>query len=89
MSEELKSAVLMGLREACAAQQEPLAILPETMLGTLGVSSLQLIELVFELEVRFRLQVDEELLVQLQTVADLIALFESAPGTLHIQGATS
>lgn len=94
MSEEMKLAVMAGLREVCVSQKSAETVLPEfmatdTMLGTLGISSLQLIELIFELEVRFSLQVDEEQLVQLQTVADVIALFDSAQRIASAQETSS
>jgi len=78
MSEHMDEAVLESMGAFCMARGCSAALHPHTALGSLGISSLQLIELIYELEVRFELQVDEERLARLQTVADLQAMFSSA-----------
>jgi acyl carrier protein len=78
MSEALNGAVLAGLQAYIPAGQGALPLASDTALGSLGINSLQLVELVYDLEVRFGLQVDEEQLVQLQTVGDLQTMFATA-----------
>jgi acyl carrier protein len=78
MSDALNAAVMAGLQAYIPAGQNALPLASDTALGSLGINSLQLVELAYELEVRFGLQVDEEQLVQLQTVGDLQAMFVTA-----------
>ena len=78
MSESLHDTVLTCLRARLPAEQREGLLECDTALGNLGINSLQLVELVYELEVRFGLQVDEEQLVRLQTVGDLQSMFATA-----------
>lgn len=78
MSESINEAVIASLRQYLSAEHNEAVLAPDTPLGTLGINSLQLVELVYELEVRFGLQVDEEQLVRLQTLGDLEAMFATA-----------
>lgn len=78
MSDAIKDAVIASLRQYLSAEHNEAVLAPDTPLGTLGINSLQLVELVYELEVRFGLQVDEEQLVRLQTLGDLEAMFATA-----------
>jgi len=50
-------------------------------LSGLGLDSLKLVEIVYELETRFSVATDEDMLAELVTVADLIRVFEHA--TMH------
>jgi acyl carrier protein len=47
-------------------------------LAELGLDSLKVIEIVYQLETFFQLDVDEERLSQLENVGDLVELFSSA-----------
>jgi len=78
MSESLSEAVLAGLRGYIPAEHREAPLVPDMALGSLGINSLQLVELVYELEVRFALHVEEEQLVRLQTVGDLQSMFATA-----------
>lgn len=51
----------------------------QTPLTELGLDSLQLVEIVYELETFYQLDVDEERLAELEMVGDLVQLFVSAP----------
>ena len=50
----------------------------KTPLSELGLDSLKLIEIVYELETFYQLDVDEEHLAELHKVSDLIDMFASA-----------
>lgn len=43
-------------------------------LGELGLDSLKLVEVIYELETFYQLDVDEELLAELETVGDLVLM---------------
>jgi acyl carrier protein len=85
MSDTIATRVLQQFQAACDTTEGRPGVKPETPLSALGIHSLRLIELVYELEVRFDVQVDEELLARLQTVADVQHMFQAA--TLARQGA--
>jgi acyl carrier protein len=78
MSDSIATSVLRHLQEACTAADSAIALDPDTPLASLDIHSLRLIELVYELEVRFAVQVDEERLARLQTVGDLQQMFVAA-----------
>ena len=78
MSDAIASIVLRHLQAACADGDSAAVLLPDTPLASLGIHSLRLIELVYELEVRFEVQVDEERLARLQTVGDVQQMFVTA-----------
>jgi acyl carrier protein len=58
-----------------AAQAHDLS--PDTRLTDLGMDSLRLLEIVFELEKHFDVEVDEALLAELATVSDLARMIVS------------
>ncbi|MEY3668149.1 MAG: hypothetical protein RL572_1689 [Pseudomonadota bacterium] len=78
MSDAIAAIVLCHLQAACADGDSAAALLAETPLASLGIHSLRLIELVYELEVRFETQIDEERLARLQTVGDVQQMFVAA-----------
>jgi acyl carrier protein len=78
MSDSIATSVLRHLQEACTAANSAIALDPDTPLASLDIHSLRLIELVYELEVRFAVQVDEERLARLQTVGDVQQMFVAA-----------
>lgn len=47
----------------------------DTALAELGLDSLKLIEIVYELETFYQLDVDEELLAELESIGDLVSMF--------------
>lgn len=78
MSEAIHDIVVESLHTYCKSIGVAADLQQHAALGSLGISSLQLIEFIFELETRFHVQVEEEQLARLQTVGDLQALFASA-----------
>ncbi len=78
MSESIATLVLQHLQAACDPVPDSQGLQADTPLAALGVHSLRLIELVYELEVRFEVQVDEEHLARLQTVGDVQHMFAAA-----------
>lgn len=78
MSESIATLVLQHLRAACDPAPAAQGLQADTPLATLGIHSLRLIELVYELEVRFDIQVDEEHLARLQSVGDVQRMFAAA-----------
>jgi acyl carrier protein len=78
MSDSVATIVLSHLQAARADADSAVALHPDTPLASLGMHSLRLIELVYELEVRFGVQVDEERLARLQTVGDVQQMFVAA-----------
>ncbi len=70
------------LREGCERRGMIVDPQPDTALGALGLDSLQLVEMIFELETYYEVQVDEELLAQLLSVADVIDMFVQALTTV-------
>lgn len=66
---------------ARAQGKEGSLLLPaaQTPLTELGLDSLKLVEIVYELETFYQLDVDEERLAEVEKVSDLIGLFVSAP----------
>ena len=57
---------------------EQVAIDLQTPLAELGLDSLKLVEIVYELEREFAIETDEELLAQLESVGDVVVMVESA-----------
>lgn len=49
-----------------------------TSLGSLGMDSLKLVEIIFALETRFAITADEELMAELDTVGDLVHMIQLA-----------
>ncbi len=86
MEENLKRAVseqmLLSLREGCERRGVAVVVAPDMALAELGLDSLHMVEMVFELESYYEVQADEELLVQLQSVADVIDMFVVAVGSV-------
>ncbi len=80
MSETIATLVLQHLQVACDPLPAPHGLRADTPLATLGIHSLRLIELVYELEVSLEIQVDEEHLARLQTVGDVQRMFAAAVG---------
>ena len=50
----------------------------DTPLAELKLDSLKLVEVIYELEMCYSIETDEELLAQLATVGDLVAMIEAA-----------
>jgi len=60
------------------SDSELIAIDSQTPLAELGLDSLKLVEIVYELEREFAIETDEELLAQLESVDDVVVMVESA-----------
>lgn len=76
--EEVQRRVLEAFKDVCERRGQTMDPQPDATIGALGLESLQLVEVVFELETCFDVQVDEEQLAQLESVADVIAMFGDA-----------
>ncbi|MDX1491906.1 MAG: acyl carrier protein [Pseudohongiellaceae bacterium] len=77
MEREIQSTVIQLLRSACKdSNSYHGSIIPELTLEQLGMDSLKLVEVIYELERSFGLQVAEEEILELQYVSDLIALVD-------------
>ena len=76
--EAVQRRVLDALKDVCERRGQMVDPHPDTTIGALGLESLQLVEVVFELESSYQVQVDEEQLAQLESVADVIAMFSDA-----------
>lgn len=70
--------VLEAFRDVCERRGQAMYPESDTSIGALGLESLQLVEVIFELESCYQVQVDEEQLAQLESVADVIAMFGDA-----------
>ena len=80
--EAVQRRVLDALKDVCGRRGQMVDPHPDTTIGALGLESLQLVEVVFELESSYQVQVDEEQLAQLESVADVIAMFSDALQTV-------
>lgn len=76
--ETVQRRVLEAFRDVCERRGQAMYPEPDTSIGALGLESLQLVEVIFELESCYQVQVDEEQLAQLESVADVIAMFSDA-----------
>lgn len=57
---------------------EPFELELHTPIAELGLDSLKLVEVIYELERDFAIEVEEELLAQLECVGDVVTVVESA-----------
>lgn len=74
---DVQEATLLLIRRACVAvPAEELTV--KTALLELGLDSLTLMEVIFDLELHYSVQVDEALLVELETIQDLVFMVSSA-----------
>ncbi|MDO9319424.1 MAG: acyl carrier protein [Gammaproteobacteria bacterium] len=78
VEEAVQRRVLEVFKDVCGQRGQTVDPLPDTTIGALGLESLQLVEVVFELESCYQVQVDEEQLAQLESVADVIEMFSDA-----------
>jgi acyl carrier protein len=79
MSEiQVREKVFEMVKAVCVAAGSDVEIDSETRLGDLSVDSLKLVEVIFELEMIFVVEADEELLSQLETVEDIVEMFENS-----------
>lgn len=78
VEEAVQRRVLDALKDVCRQRGQTVDPQPDTTIGALGLESLQLVEVVFELESCYQVQVDEEQLAQLESVADVITMFSDA-----------
>ncbi|MDO8271442.1 MAG: acyl carrier protein [Gammaproteobacteria bacterium] len=78
VEEAVQRRVLDALKDICRQRGQAVDPQPDTTIGALGLESLQLVEIVFELETCYQVQVDEEQLAQLESVADVIEMFSDA-----------
>ncbi len=76
--ETVQRRVLEAFRDVCETRGQAMYPEPDTSIGALGLESLQLVEVIFELESCYQVQVDEEQLAQLESVADVIEMFVDA-----------
>jgi acyl carrier protein len=72
LSDEIALKVLALLQDACEKTGFTATIEPEQRLAALGIDSVKMIEITFELEKAFGLELQEALLSQLVTVRDLV-----------------
>lgn len=74
----IEQAVFETLRQALTHLKEAPDVTATSRLSGLGLDSLKLVEIVYELETRFNVSTDEDMLAELVTVADLVRVFEYA-----------
>lgn len=76
--EDVKETVLSLIQESSTTllQSQPLDL--QADLNEIGLDSLSIVEIIFELESRYSLVVDEERMVALETVNDLIEMIVQA-----------
>jgi len=67
--------VIATLRDCCS-EGIPREIEPDTKLGDLALDSLKMIQLVFEVETHFDIELQEHYLFQLDTLGDLLLLIQ-------------
>jgi acyl carrier protein len=77
-SVNVRGAVFESLCQAMPEDQIGPELTASCRLANLGLDSLKLVEIVYELETRFNVTTDEDMLAELVTVADLIRTFEHA-----------
>ena len=75
--EQVRGQVSREISRALGVDGEVVLQPMQASLATLGLDSLKLVEVVYELETFYQLDVDEERLAQLNSVGDLIELFVS------------
>lgn len=71
-----------------SAREMPLVtdLKADTELAALGLDSLRLIEIVYELETEYNVDADEGALVQLRTVDDLVQMVcQKCPDSQHVR----
>lgn len=69
----VEEAVLLLLRRACT-ELNPAELTMRTPLLALGLDSLKVMEIIFDLEEHCQVQVDEALLIDLDSVTDLVSM---------------
>ena len=78
MEKDIHNTVIQSLLKACNdCSAIHASIIPELSLDQLGMDSLKLVEVVYELEQVYSVQFGEEDILNLQYVGDLISLLES------------
>lgn len=75
--EHVQEAVLLLIRRACPALS-PRDVVLDTPLLALGLDSLKLMEVIFDLEEHYQVEVDEALLVELDVINDLVSMINMA-----------
>lgn len=75
--EHVQEAVLLLIRRACTALSPHDVALDTPLLG-LGLDSLKLMEVIFDLEEYYQIEVDEALLVELDVINDLVSMINMA-----------
>lgn len=75
--DHVQAAVLLLIRRACTALPHDEVAL-DTPLLALGLDSLKLMELIFDLEEHYQIEVDEALLVELDVINDLVSMVNMA-----------
>ena len=86
--EAVQRRVLDALKDVCGRRGPMEDPHPDTTIGALGLESLQVVEVVVERESSYQVQVDEEQLAQLESVADVIAMFSDALQTVSQEAAS-
>jgi acyl carrier protein len=74
--EDIKLSFRQRLVAARDSSESPEQLLPETSLRDLGIDSLAMVELVMQLEEALDVEIPDDELAELKTVADLDALAE-------------
>lgn len=69
---------LLGLVNASPGKEAALEVTLNTGIAEIGLDSLRLLEIVFELERCFDVEVDEALLAEVTTVSDLVTMIVQA-----------
>jgi acyl carrier protein len=78
MSNDIETKVLDLLRAACVEQGVAEAVSLDSSLGDLGIDSIKLVALIFELEKALGFEADEGQLATLASVRDVVEMVETA-----------
>lgn len=78
MTGEVEQRVLTGIRQRCDDDQAGRGISADTRLRDLHLDSLTVLELIYELEEHYKIIVDDQQLLSLETVADIVLLVSQA-----------
>lgn len=75
--EHIRESTLLLIRRACT-ELPPHEVDLDTPLLALGLDSLKLMEVIFDLEEHYQVEVDEALLVELDVINDLVSMINAA-----------
>ena len=78
MNEAIEKLVLDKIRQRYSNDQQAGEVSSATLLRDLQMDSLSILELVYELEEHYSLLVDDQVLLELKSVADIVLMIEQA-----------